>query len=144
MQTTRLSKDDYFMEIVKAVASRSTCLDKQVGCVLVSRNGIILATGYNGAPRSMQHCGTCRVKSTGNKQSCPAAHAEQNALLYAVPTDIFACYCSLEPCLACTRMLMNTTCEKVVFAQKTNPRHSGIKLWRELNGGATWEYRPSK
>lgn len=139
---TRLTKDEYFMDIARTVAKRSTCLDKQVGCVLVNDKGIILSTGYNGAPRGMEHCSVCRVAQTHSKNFCPAAHAEQNALLYAMPDDIYACYCTLEPCVICTRMLMNTACTKVIFGQATNPIHSGEHLWSEINDSTTWQHRP--
>lgn len=141
----RLTKDEYFMDIARTVAKRSTCLDKQVGCVLVNSKGIILSTGYNGAPSGMAHCcdnGICLAQAEGNKLICPAAHAEQNAMLYADANDIFACYCTLEPCVTCTRMLMNTVCTKVIFGQVTNPKHSGKQLWSKVNDTATWQYRP--
>ena len=46
---TRPSKDEYFKEIVQVVAKRSTCNHAQVGALLVSPNGQLLSTGYNGA-----------------------------------------------------------------------------------------------
>lgn len=45
----------YYMEILKAVASRSTCDRKKVGAIIV-RNKSIISTGYNGAPRGIKHC----------------------------------------------------------------------------------------
>ena len=51
----RPSWDDYFMDIVEVVKTRSTCVRRQVGAVIVKDNRI-LATGYNGAPRGCQHC----------------------------------------------------------------------------------------
>lgn len=44
----RLSSDEYFIELTKIVAKRSPCLSRQVGCILVDKNNIILSTGYNG------------------------------------------------------------------------------------------------
>lgn len=135
----RVSKDAYFLHIAVTVASRSTCLDKQVGCVLVDRYSNILSTGYNGAPRGMEHCQVCKSKIHG-KDHCPAAHAEQNAMLLALANSVDICYCTLEPCIHCTRMLMNTTCKRVVFINKTTK--SGSWLWEKLHDSTTWEHRP--
>ncbi|MCA1386918.1 cell division protein DedD, partial [Bradyrhizobium sp. BRP05] len=52
----RPSKDEYFKEIVQVVAKRSTCNHAQVGALLVSPNGQLLSTGYNGAVSGMPHC----------------------------------------------------------------------------------------
>ncbi|NMB38570.1 MAG: cytidine deaminase, partial [Firmicutes bacterium] len=41
----RPSWEQYFMEIAKLVSTRSTCLRRQVGAVLV-RNKHIISTGY--------------------------------------------------------------------------------------------------
>ncbi|MFW6108141.1 MAG: deoxycytidylate deaminase, partial [bacterium] len=49
MANERPSWDTYFLNITRQVATRSTCLRRQVGAILV-RNRRILATGYNGAP----------------------------------------------------------------------------------------------
>ncbi|MGC8842362.1 MAG: deoxycytidylate deaminase, partial [bacterium] len=46
--------DEYFMQIARVVATRSTCLRRQVGAVLVKEKRI-LTTGYNGAPRGLPH-----------------------------------------------------------------------------------------
>lgn len=135
----RMTKDAYFLTIALAAANRSTCLDKRVGCVLVDAGSNILATGYNGAPRGMHHCHVCGVDLSGEKEICPAAHAEQNAMLRANPDLVDTCYCTLEPCIVCTRMLMNTACKRVVFLKHTSK--SGQWLWEETHDSATWEHR---
>ena len=45
----RPSWDQYFMDITRLVATRSSCLRRQVGALLVKDRNI-LATGYNGVP----------------------------------------------------------------------------------------------
>ena len=45
----RPSWDEYFLQLARQAATRSTCLRRQVGAVLV-RDKRLLATGYNGAP----------------------------------------------------------------------------------------------
>ena len=51
----RPSKNEYYLDIARAVARRSTCLRRQYGVVIVNHDEII-ATGYNGAPRGDEDC----------------------------------------------------------------------------------------
>lgn len=112
----RATLDEYFMEVAKAVSLRSTCLDKQVGCVLVDVNKNIIATGYNGFPRRFNNqCCDTDVCIKDNGGTCVSVHAEQNALLRANADLVDTCYCTLEPCVDCTKMLLNTACTRVVF-----------------------------
>ena len=82
MQT---SWTEYFMDLAKAVSTRSTCLRRKVGAVAVNPRHMVIGTGYNGAPSSMAHCTpeTCiRMKNhipSGEKlEMCKAVHAEVN------------------------------------------------------------------
>lgn len=83
---TRISKDDYYLDIAIAVSKRSTCLKRHYGCVIV-KDDIIIATGYNGSPRGEENCcdrGTCKRADAArysNYESCDSVHAEQNALI---------------------------------------------------------------
>ena len=52
MARLRASWDEYFMNIAREVATRSTCDRKFVGAVVV-RDRSILATGYNGSIRGL-------------------------------------------------------------------------------------------
>lgn len=54
--------DAYFYTICEAVASKSPCLSRQIGAVLVKDHSII-STGYNGPPRGVPHCGKDRFES---------------------------------------------------------------------------------
>lgn len=47
---------EWGLRIAEVVATRSTCLRRSVGCVLLDRQGRILATGYNGVARGVAHC----------------------------------------------------------------------------------------
>ena len=51
----RLSWENYFMNIAKEVATRSTCDRKHVGAVIV-RKKTILSTGYNDSIKGLPHC----------------------------------------------------------------------------------------
>ena len=53
---SRLSNDEYFLEIANTVSQRGTCARRKVGCVLVDSANHIVATGYNGVPSGFIHC----------------------------------------------------------------------------------------
>jgi len=121
---TRPSWDEYFLELADLVASRSTCLRRHVGAVLVSHEHII-ATGYNGAPRGLEHCldtGCLReemgIPSGQRYELCRGVHAEQNAIInaanYGVSTQDTVLYCTNQPCIICARMLINAGITRVV------------------------------
>ncbi|NMB20525.1 MAG: dCMP deaminase family protein [Firmicutes bacterium] len=136
----RPSWDRYFMEIAELVSSRSTCLRRQVGAVLV-RDKHIIATGYNGAPRGVSHCmevGCLReqlgIPSGERHEMCRGTHAEQNAIiqaaLHGVSTDGATLYCTHQPCILCAKMLINAGVEKVVF-QGEYPDGLALELMNE-------------
>ena len=121
----RLPWDDYFMEITRLVARRSTCLRRHVGAVIV-RDKRILATGYNGAPRGLPHCsetGCLREEQgvpSGQKQElCRGLHAEQNAIIQAalsgVSIENSQLYSVTQPCVICAKMIINAGIKRVVF-----------------------------
>ena len=117
--------DDYFMEIAYVVAKRSTCLRRQIGALLV-KDRHILATGYNGAPRGLAHCGEVGclreqlgVPSGERHELCRGLHAEQNTIIQAAVQGICVAgstlYCTASPCSLCAKMLINAGVERVVF-----------------------------
>jgi len=113
------------MQIAELVAKRSTCLRRKVGAVLV-RNKRILCTGYNGAPRGLAHCdekGCLREKMkipSGERQEiCRGLHAEQNAIiqaaLYGISIENSVLYCTHQPCITCSKMIINAGIKKIIF-----------------------------
>ncbi len=122
----RPSWDSYFMEITRVVASRSTCLRRQVGAVII-KDKRILTTGYNGAPKGLAHCrevGCIReansVPSGERHELCRALHAEQNAILqaalYGISIGGATIYCTNHPCVLCAKMIINAGMKEVVIA----------------------------
>ncbi|MDI6639955.1 MAG: cytidine/deoxycytidylate deaminase family protein, partial [Methanocellales archaeon] len=122
----RPSIDDYFMEIASVVAKRSTCLRNQVGAVIV-KDKRILATGYNGAPRDLEHCldiGCIReqndIPSGERHELCRGVHAEQNAIIqsaiHGVSTEGATLYSTHQPCILCAKIIINAKIRRVVFA----------------------------
>jgi dCMP deaminase len=121
----RLSWDEYFMEITKLVACRSTCLRRKVGALLV-RDRQILASGYNGAPRGLPHCeevGCLRerqgIPSGERHELCRGLHAEQNAIIQAANQGVCisgaTLYTTTHPCIICTKMIINAGINRVVY-----------------------------
>lgn len=137
----RASWDEYFMEIAEIVKTRSTCLRRQVGAVIVKDNRII-TTGYNGAPTGLEHCvetGGCMrqilgVPSGERHELCRALHAEQNAVIQAakigVSTEGATIYITLSPCMICAKILINAGIRRVVYVGEY-PDKAGADLLRK-------------
>jgi dCMP deaminase len=124
---TRPSWDEYFMDITRVVASRSTCLRRQVGAVVV-KGKRLLTSGYNGAHQGLPHCaevGCLReargIPSGERHELCRGTHAEQNAIvqaaLYGVAIDGATLYCTHQPCSGCTKMIINAGIERIIYEQ---------------------------
>ncbi|UCD36371.1 MAG: dCMP deaminase family protein [Nitrospiraceae bacterium] len=129
--------DEYFIEIAKIVSSRSTCLRRKYGAVIVKDN-VIISSGYNGSPRGMVNCidtGTCtrkklNVPSGERYELCEAVHAEQNAIINAPPdrmkdATIYIAgfeedrtYAAGRPCKLCDRMIRNARLRDVVYLDR--------------------------
>jgi dCMP deaminase len=57
--------DKYFYNLCDIVASKSPCLSRKIGTILVKDNRVV-ATGYNGPPVGIPHCGQERLKMDEN------------------------------------------------------------------------------
>ncbi len=123
----RPSWDEYFMGIARLVSTRSTCLRRQVGAVIV-RDRRILTTGYNGPPKGIAHCdvvGCLReqmgIPSGQRLDICRALHAEQNAIiqaaLHGVSTEGAMIYVTHQPCFTCAKMIINAGIVRVVYGE---------------------------
>ena len=116
---TRVSWEQYFMNIAKEAATRSTCDRKHVGAVIV-RDKTILSTGYNGSIRGMPHCN--EVGHLMENGHCVATiHAEANAVLQAAKNGVMIdgaeVYITASPCWSCFKMLANTGVKKVYYGE---------------------------
>jgi dCMP deaminase len=121
----RPSWDEYFLDMAQLISKRSTCLRRRVGAVAV-REKRILATGYNGAPKGLEHCleigclrDKLRVPSGERHELCRALHAEQNALiqasLYGISLRDATLYATNQPCVICAKMLINAGVKEIVI-----------------------------
>jgi len=117
--------NEYFMDITILVSKRSTCLRRAVGAIIV-KDKRILATGYNGEPKSIRHCGEVgclreimKIESGQRHELCRGIHAEQNAIIQAAyhgaPIKDASLYCTNLPCIICTKMLINAGIKKIYY-----------------------------
>ncbi len=117
--------DTYFMNIARVVATRSNCIKRKVGTVLVVDRRLI-STGYNGTPRGVRNCneGGCprcasAAESGTRLDECLCSHAEENAITQAAYHGVSVAgaslYTTLSPCLICTKMIINAGIREIVF-----------------------------
>lgn len=132
-QAERMSKDTYYLNIALAVSSRSTCIRRRYGAIIV-RDDEIIATGYNGAPRGWDNCidiGTCERNRLGipkgeRYELCRAVHAEQNAIISAARKDMIGATMYIaginvedgtitdcSPCSICEKLIINAGIKEV-------------------------------
>lgn len=122
----RLDWHNYFMNIAKMVAERSTCNRAKIGAVIVKDRSII-STGYNGAPAGLPHCTEvgCLIYTSINpdgeeEQNCfRTIHAEINAIAQAakhgVSIDGADIYITASPCYHCLKVLINVGIKNIYY-----------------------------
>jgi dCMP deaminase len=126
MQSGRPNWHEYFMVIAKICSSRSTCLSRPTGAVIV-KNKHILATGYNGAMPGVSHCTDeeeCfrrrhNIPDIDKYNFCRATHAEANALAqaarYGIAVEGAVLYTTLAPCYVCLKLLATSRITEIYY-----------------------------
>lgn len=140
--------DQYFMDIAKVVMTRSTCIRRQVGAVIVNDKRI-LTTGYNGAPSKIDHCTSLnkclreelKIPSGERLELCLAIHGEQNAIIQAAYSGVSlkgsTLYVTCMPCPICSKIIINSGISTVIYEGDYNSpdsidmmRSAGLKVIR--------------
>lgn len=140
MTDTRPTWDEYFMTLANEVATRTTCIRRAVGAVIVKDNRI-LATGYNGVPSGMRHCeevGCLRqelgIPSGERNEICRGLHAEQNAIIqaarYGTIIDGAKIYVNTQPCVVCAKMCINAGIKEIIY-QNPYPDELAMSMLEE-------------
>ena len=137
---SRPDKDNYYLNIAKSVAARSTCLRRHYGASIVKDDAIV-STGYNGAPRGDINCcdrGICKREELGvphgeRYELCTAVHAENNAVINAARNGtailggtlyIYGYDCMAQktitamPCKMCMRVIQNAGIARVLVSKE--------------------------
>jgi dCMP deaminase len=135
--------DDYFMEIMEAVAKRATCDRGRSGCVIV-RDKHILTTGYVGAPPGLPHCDEAghQMKTTIHEdghqtQHCVrTTHAEQNAIIQAarigIALDGATLYCRMTPCAVCARSIIGAGIKRVICQKRYHAGEETERMFAQV------------
>ena len=152
----RPSKDEYYLNIAKEVAERSTCFRNKGGAVIVKDDQII-ATGYIGAPRKTKDCfarNEClrdklKIPHGRNYEICRSVHAEMNAIINAARAGVSLLngnmYIYLRdregkeidsfPCFICKKIIINAGINKVISSTK----EKGIKIFKIEDWVREWQ-----
>lgn len=136
----RPSWDEYFMNLAEIAGTRSTCLRHKLGAVMV-KNKRIIATGYNGAPRGIEHClevgclrDKLKIPSGTHHEICMGVHAEQNlviqAALHGASTEESDVFLTHGPCAVCAKILINAGIKRIVY-QNNYPDEFSKKLLKQ-------------
>lgn len=82
-------------------------------------------------------CSGASAPSGTNLDGCQAIHAEQNALLQCRDIyQIHTAYVTASPCVTCCKLLLNTSCERIVYVEEY-PHSAARDLW--TGAGRSWE-----
>ena len=133
---SRISKENYYLDIAQTVAERGTCMRRLFGAIIV-KDDVIVSTGYNGAPRGRKNCsdlGYCtreklNIPRGERYELCRSVHAEANCIISAARRDTIGATLYLAGrdaktgelvenascCAMCKRMVINAGIEKVVI-----------------------------
>lgn len=129
---TRPGWDEYFLEVLNAVARRATCDRGRSGAVIAYQQQII-ATGYVGSPPGFPHCDDVGHELVDGR-CVRTVHAEQNALASAARRGIAVLdgtlYSTMVPCRTCAMLIITAGIERVVAAHTYPGGTSGFDILR--------------
>ncbi len=144
----RPSKDEYYLEVAKALCLRSPCIRRQFGAIVV-KGDVVVSTGYNGPARGVVNClavgclkDELNLPSNTAYDVCPSVHAEENAVINAARHGASVMSGTLylfgrnykdgslteaKPCERCKRAIINAGIREVVI-KKSDGRIAKINV----------------
>ena len=122
---SRPTWDRYYLNIAREASTRSNCIRRQVGALVVKQKSII-STGYNGTPIGVKNCfdgGCLRCQSEAppgeGYDTCVCVHAEQNAIVLAArhgnAVENGTLYTTLRPCFGCLKEVIQAGIVEIVY-----------------------------
>ncbi|MDR1476619.1 MAG: cell division protein DedD [Rickettsiales bacterium] len=140
--------DEYFIDIMEAVAKRATCDRGRSGCV-IARDNVVLSTGYVGSPKGSPHCDdvghlmkeVIHEDGSKSKHCMRTAHAEANAIAQAAKNgtaiDGATLYCRMTPCRNCAMLIANSGIVRVVVQHDYHGKSETAEIFK--NAGVKFE-----
>ena len=134
--------DEYFLEVVHALAKRATCDRGRTACVIVKDRQIVVS-GYVGSPPGLPHCDevghlikkVLNEDGTISEHCVRTIHAEQNAMCQAarrgVALEGATLYCKLAPCRTCAMLLIAAGIKRIVAEYKYHAGSEAEKMLKQ-------------
>jgi dCMP deaminase len=124
---TRLSWDQYALNLAHAAATRSEDPYHQVGVALMRPDHTVAAVGYNGAPSGVDIDWSDR-----DARRAQVIHAEANALRYVRPGEVGTLVTTMMPCANCVLLMSSYGIRRVVYTGELDPAVYDTTFIREL------------
>lgn len=121
--------DEYYMMLAMTGATRAGCPKRNVCAIITNKRNRVLSIGYNSPPRNLPTCHDVPCGGETPEHPCIAAHAEISAITSCADLDAaHNIYISCSPCLECTKAVMNTNIQRIIFGEyhKTWPHAKSI------------------
>ncbi|GHW02580.1 cell division protein DedD [candidate division SR1 bacterium] len=127
LKPEEISRDDYFMDIVRVLGEKATCNRGKSGCVIAKDNRI-LATAFVTSPQGNPTCDEVGHQMTGfihtdgretqhcMRNNCAEQGAIANACKNGVSLEGATLYCTMTPCAVrhCAHLIVACGIKKVV------------------------------
>ena len=152
----RPSKEEYYLNIAKEVAERSTCFRNKGGAIIV-RGDQVVSTGYIGAPRKTKDCferNEClrdklKIPHGTRYEMCRSVHAEMNAIINAARAgvslfggDMYIYHRDKNnhemdsyPCFICKKLIINCGISRVICST----RDKKLKIFNTEDWVQEWQ-----
>lgn len=145
-KTSRISWDEFFMNMAILAAKRTACRYVEAGAVYVDKNHRVISVGYNGPTEGDYHCidiGCAKVDGdpqTKELKRCRGAHAEVNGIINCQDTQRLrgaTLYTATFPCYDCMKSLNNAGIKEIIYYEEYERIKKGGKSTEKEN--EAWE-----
>ena len=143
-RTDYISWDEYFMGIAMLAALRSKDPSTQVGACIVSKDNIIISTGYNGMPKGCSDDEFPWEREGAETKYPYVVHAELNAILNANGRDLRGSrvYVALFPCNECAKAIIQSGVKEVIYLSDKYADSMATLASKRMLDAADVSYRP--